>query len=143
MRKIFIISGVLNLLLLMSCDIESSDNGKLDGFWLLNKIDSLPNGKTTDYSNQSIFWSFQYDLLQLSNLNDNNIIYRFEKNSKQLYLHNPCMFDRALGDSLVTNVDVLRPYGVNSLNETFNIVDLSSSNMILESPVLRLHFVKH
>ena len=53
------------------------------------------------------------------------------------------MFDRALGDTLVTDMGVLRPYGVNSLNETFNIVDLSSSNMVLESPVLRLHFVKH
>ena len=143
MRKSFMISSVLCLLLLVSCDIESSDNGKLDGFWLLNQVDSLSKGTTLDYSSQRIFWSFQYDLLQLSNLNDNTIIYRFVRNSNQLNLNNPCMFDRALGDTLVTDIGVLRPYGVNSLNETFNIVDLSSSNMVLESPVLRLHFVKH
>ncbi len=143
MRKSFMISSVLCLLLLVSCDIESSDNGKLDGFWLLNQVDSLSKGTTLDYSSQRIFWSFQYDLLQLSNLNDNTIIYRFVRNSNQLNLNNPCMFDRALGDTLVTDMGVLRPYGVNSLNETFNIVDLSSSNMVLESPVLRLHFVKH
>lgn len=143
MRKSFMISSVLCLLLLVSCDIESSDNGKLDGFWLLNQVDSLSKGTILDYSNQRIFWSFQYDLLQLSNLNDNTIIYRFVRNSNQLNLNNPCMFDRALGDTLVTDMGVLRPYGVNSLNETFNIVDLSSSNMVLESPVLRLHFVKH
>ena len=143
MRKSFIISSVLSLLLLISCDIESSNNGKVDGFWHLSQVDSLSNGKATDYSNQRIFWSFQYDLLQLSNLNDNTIIYRFEKKANQLNLNNPCMFDRTLGDTLVTDIDILRPYGVNSLNESFNIVDLTNSDMILESPVLRLHFIKH
>lgn len=29
-----------------SCELESSDNGKLDGFWHLESIDSLENGKT-------------------------------------------------------------------------------------------------
>jgi hypothetical protein len=141
MRKTLIISSILSLLFFVSCDIESSNNGKLDGFWYLNQVDSL--SKATNLDKQRIFWSFQYDLLQLSNLNDNTIIYRFEKNNNRLILKNPCMFDRTLGDTLVTDVEVLRPYGVNSLNETFNIVNLSNSDMILESPVLRLHFIKH
>lgn len=143
MRKTIFISSVLSLLFLISCDIESSDNGKLDGFWFLNQVDSLSNGKATSLCNQRIFWSFQYDLLQLSNLEDNTIIYRFGKNGNQLKLNNPCMFDRTIGDTLVTDVEVLRPYGVNSLDETFIIVTLSNSDMVLESPVLRLHFIKH
>ena len=53
------------------------------------------------------------------------------------------MFDRADGDSLVTDVEVLRPYGVNSLQESFKVVSLESRTMILESPVLRLHFKKY
>ena len=143
MRKIFIILSIMSLSFLTSCEIETSDNGKLDGFWLLDQVDTLNNSTKCTYVDHRITWSFQYNLLQLSNLADKTILYKFEKTGKVLKLNNPCMFDRSIGDTLITDVDVLRQYGVNSLNESFTIMDITNSNMVLESDILRLHFVKH
>lgn len=143
MRKWFIIPGFLSLMFLCGCELETTDNGDLDGYWHLEQVDSLAGQRSIDYSQNKIFWSIQFELLQLSNLEDNTIIYRLVYDNRQLTLANPCMFDRADGDTLVTHVDVLRQYGVNSLQENFKVVTLESRTMVLESPVLRLHFRKY
>lgn len=46
-----------------SCELESSDNGKFDGFWHLESIDSLENGKTVDMSKLHVFWGIEYKLI--------------------------------------------------------------------------------
>lgn len=143
MRKWFIIQGFLSLIFLYGCELETTDNGDLDGYWHLEQVDSLAGQRSVDYGQSHIFWSIQFELLQLTNLEDNTIVYKLDYNNRQLTLANPCMFDRADGDTLVTNVEVLRPYGVNSLQESFKVVSLESRKMILESPVLRLHFKKY
>lgn len=143
MRKWFIIQGFLSLMFLCGCELETTDNGDLDGYWHLEQVDSLAGQRSVDYGQSHIFWSIQFELLQLTNLEDNTIVYKLDYNNRQLTLANPCMFDRADGDTLVTNVEVLRPYGVNSLQESFKVVSLESRKMILESPVLRLHFKKY
>jgi hypothetical protein len=143
MRKWFIIPGFLSLMFLCGCELETTDNGDLDGYWHLEQVDSLAGQRSVDYGQSNIFWSIQFELLQLSNLEDNTIIYKLVYDNRQLTLANPCMFDRADGDTLVTNVEVLRQYGVNALQENFKVVTLESRTMVLESPVLRLHFKKY
>ena len=143
MRKWFIIPGFLSLMFLCGCELETTDNGDLDGYWHLEQVDSLAGQRSIDYGQSNIFWSIQFELLQLSNLEDNTIIYKLVYANRQLTLANPCMFDRADGDTLVTNVEVLRQYGVNALQESFKVVTLESRTMVLESPVLRLHFRKY
>lgn len=143
MRKWFIIPGFLSLMFLCGCELETTDNGDLDGYWHLEQVDSLAGQRSIDYGQSNIFWSIQFELLQLSNLEDNTIIYKLVYDNHQLTLANPCMFDRADGDTLVTNVEVLRQYGVNALQENFKVVTLESRTMVLESPVLRLHFKKY
>lgn len=143
MRKWFIIPGFLSLMFLCGCELETTDNGDLDGYWHLEQVDSLAGQRSIDYGQSNIFWSIQFELLQLSNLEDNTIIYKLVYDNRQLTLANPCMFDRADGDTLVTNVEVLRQYGVNALQENFKVVTLESRTMVLESPVLRLHFRKY
>ena len=143
MRKWFIIQGFLSLIFLYGCELETTDNGDLDGYWHLEQVDSLAGQRSIDYGQSNIFWSIQFELLQLSNLEDNTIIYKLVYDNRQLTLANPCMFDRADGDTLVTNVEVLRQYGVNALQENFKVVTLESRTMVLESPVLRLHFRKY
>ena len=55
LTKLFVTTVVAALLMsLASCEIETSDNGELDGFWHLERIDSLEKGKTVDCSNQLI-----------------------------------------------------------------------------------------
>ena len=143
MRKWFIIQGFISLIFLYGCELETTDNGDLDGYWHLEQVDSLAGQRSIDYGQSNIFWSIQFELLQLSNLEDNTIVYKLVYDNRQLTLANPCMFDRADGDTLVTNVEVLRQYGVNALQESFKEVSLDSRAMILESPVLRLHFKKY
>ena len=143
MKKLFFAVGVVSVLLLSGCDLESSDNGDLDGFWIMERVDSLSNHSVCDYSNHPAFWSFQYNLLQLSNVYDNTIIYQFEKDKDRLMLKNPCMFDRTWGDTLITDFEVLRPYGINAINESFMVKSLNGGNMVLESSLLRLYLKKH
>lgn len=143
MRKWFIMLSVLSLFFLVGCTLETTDNGDLDGYWHLEQIDSLTSQRSVDYGQARIFWSIQFKLLQLSDLENNTIIYNLVYDNRQLTLADPCMFDRTDGDTLVTDVEVLRRYGVNALQENMKVVSLQSDRMILESPVLRLHFKKY
>lgn len=43
-------------LLLTSCDIETSDNGDLDGYWHLVRVDTLATGVSSDLSETRVFW---------------------------------------------------------------------------------------
>ena len=143
MRKWFIMLSVLRLFFLVGCELETTDNGDLDGYWHLEQVDTLSSQRSVDYGQARIFWSIQFKLLQLSDLENNTIIYNLVYDNQQLTLADPYMFDRADGDSLVTDVEVLRRYGVNALQENMKVVSLQSDRMILESPVLRLHFKKY
>ena len=143
MRKWFIMLSVLSLFFLVGCTLETTDNGDLDGYWHLEHIESLSSQRSVDYGQARIFWSIQFKLLQLSDLHNNTIIYNLVYDNNQLTLAEPYMSDRADGDTLVTDVEVLRPYGVNALQENMKVVSLQSDKMILESPILRLHFKKY
>ena len=52
------------------------------------------------------------------------------------------MNNRDVNDTLLTNVDVLRPLGVNELAEHFFVERLSGKRMVLRGKMLRLHFRK-
>lgn len=143
MRRLFFLFSIVCLAALSACDIESSGNGDLDGYWRLEQVDSLNGRQGVAYADKQIFWSFQHDLIELSNLHDNSIIYRLKEENRVLFLEQPCMFDRADGDTRITDLEVLRPYGVNALQEQFRIVSLESEVLVLESPVLRLSFRKY
>lgn len=143
MKSWFVVLLIVCLAVLSACDIDTSKNGDLDGYWRLEQIDSLANHQTVPCADRHIFWSFQHDLVELSNLHDNNIIYRLKEANQVLHLDDPCMFDRTDGDALITDVEILRPYGVNSLQEQFRIITLDSETLVIESFMLRLYFRKY
>lgn len=143
MKKCMMILGVLGILFLTGCDFDTQDNGDLDGFWHLERVDTLATNQSVDYSQARIFWSFQHKLLQLSDLENNTIIYEFDTDGTHIVLVRPCMFDRSDGDTLVTDLKVLEPYGVNSLMEYLTIVSLDKERMVLKSAELMLHFKKY
>ena len=65
---------------LTSCDIETSGNGKLDGYWHMTAVDTIATGGTADLSQKRLFWGVQHKLINLSD-RDNlayNIWMRFE-----------------------------------------------------------------
>lgn len=131
-----------------SCELESSDNGKLDGFWHLESIDSLENGKTVDMSKLHVFWGIEYKLIAATQYDNNTerMFFRFEQTSDSLKITqafiNHGHQDNG-GDIPLTEVtNDLRYYGINNLPEGFAKEALGGSKMILRSKTLRLKFKK-
>lgn len=132
------------VVLLSSCEIETSSNGDFDGMWHLRRIDTLATNTACDMSNESIYWLVEADLIVLDDKSGNNedIIMLFELTGDSLHLYSPYIYDRESGDREIEGIEQLQPYGVNAIDETFGISSLSSGKMVLESTELRLTFKK-
>lgn len=140
------------LMSLYSCEIETSDNGKLDGFWHLERVDSLNNGKTADYSNKKIFWGVQLRLIETTD-HDNNAInslyLRFKQTADSIYInnvyenhwHEDNNYSDIGGDiPVVAPNNDTRHYGINAIPEGFLKERLDGSKMVLRSNTLRMTF---
>ena len=130
---------------LASCELETHDNGKLDGFWHLTQIDTLTTGGIKNVSDDKLFWSVQSLLLELSDrsaIDNPKYIFRFSNRSDSLLLYNARLSDRRQGDPALESVEPLQQYGVNSLDEKFAVEALTGSKMILKSDTVRLRFTK-
>lgn len=148
MKKIFILL-IVSLPLLVSCELETSDNGDLDGFWHLTTVDTLANGVQTDMVSQKIFWSFQKDLLQLRGSTDSEkelqeFYLRFVLKDDQLLLSDIHLRDREKDDPQVdeTTMPLIYKYGIRQLQETFKVLKLDNKEMIIQNNTLRLRFTK-
>ena len=140
-RKIIYIASVAVMLFtITSCELETSGNGKLDGFWHLEKIDTIATGGICDLSEGNVFWAFQHKLLELNGYT--TCLCRFSHANGVLSVSEPYRYDRENGDELLTEPTLLIPYGINSLEEDFSVEALSNSRMVLNSGDLRLHFTK-
>lgn len=127
-----------------SCELETSDNGDLDGMWHLVSVDTLSTSGRKDMSSIKIFWSFQSHLLQIDDKSGehNSVLFRFEHNDGFLKIYNPYIYDRDNGDRPLYDVQMLMPFGVNALEENFSVDRLDGSKMTLSTQYLRLHFKK-
>ena len=126
------------------CTLEMSENGDLDGFWNLREIDTLANGRKGNVKDERIYWSIQLNMIDVRFVDDKykECVMRFEKNKDTITINTPCYFNHTDGDVLLTDEEPLRPYGINSLNESFVIESLNNSYMTLKSKRLRLFFKK-
>lgn len=147
MKKI--IYMLFAMVLMTSCDLETSDNGDLDGFWQLTQLDSLTTSgdvkSTQDMRYSGWYWCVQHKLLEIRDYNDasHNIFFRFEKTSNTLRLYSPISDNRAISDSIVSNPNTLKPLGIQSLDETMTIEQMTSEKMVLNNRVLRFHLRKY
>lgn len=144
-KSLFVfLCAVACALVMVSCDkLESSDNGNLDGNWHLTRIDTLSTGGTLDLSGQRRFVAIQMHLAQFFDADGGTMcLSRFEHAGDTLRFHDFCLHDRASGDPALDNVELLRPYGINSLDEAFSVITLTSGKMTLEGNALRLWFTK-
>ncbi len=127
---------------LQSCSVETSDNGYLDGFWYAESIDSL-SGVKAEGVYDDCYWKVQFKLLSIRRSTTlEEYFFRFEKTGDSLILSQPHKAISQGVDSLLPDNQELLPLGIQSLEERFHIVKLSSSRMILDSPKLRLRFRK-
>ena len=124
----------------VSCSLETSDNGKLDGFWRMVSIDTIATQGTLNTENK--YWAFQYNLLRVQNQNHYyHYLLRFKYTGDSLIVSEPYKATE-FGDTLLTTADSLKPFGINSTEEHFKIVYLSSKRMELKSQILNLKFRK-
>ena len=141
--KLFI-TFIIGLLVFTSCDIETSGNGKLDGYWHLVKVDTLQTGGSLDLSNSKIFWSVQSNLLDMIDRQGDagELLFTFEHKGDSLLLSNPYIPKWDGDDTPIDDVAKLRPFGINSLNQKFLIESLSGGKMMIKDDRLRLCFKK-
>lgn len=144
LRIVVFIIAAISCFATTNCTIERSNNWRLDGYWHLGMIDTLQTGGVLDLSQKRLFWAFQVRLLQVVD-RDNKLgsyIFRFdyEKKGTKLTLFEPRIYDKVSGDPEVKNPEVYKAYGINELKETFEIKELTSSSMVLESGGLLLRF---
>ncbi|MGI6222578.1 MAG: lipocalin-like domain-containing protein [Prevotella sp.] len=143
MRKSIFFFLAFVAVLFASCELESPDNGDLDGFWHLTSVDSLQTGGNAEVSKQLIFWSVQGSLLDITQSTTGaDYIFRFTYQDNTLSLYDARINDRRKNDSLVTDVTELLPYGITSLTPRYTVEKLSGSKMILSNDTLRLSFTK-
>lgn len=134
-----------------SCELESSKNGDLDGFWHLESIDSLESGQTVDLSKRHVFWGIEHKLIAVreSDFGKSSFYFRFEQTSDSLnitevFLNHGHQDNGEDGGDIPQNevTDDLRYYGVNAIPEGFVKEALNGSKMILKSKTVRLNFRK-
>ena len=134
------LSVALSLLVFQSCELETSDNGNLDGNWQLMQIDTLATGGRNDVKDQQLFYAVQVRLLCLKAYNDNissDMYFHFEHTGDSLKLK-PASSD----GHVMYHVSSLRPYGINKELESFKVMLLNSERMQLRSDSLLLTFRK-
>lgn len=144
MRKLLYIFTML--LMLAACDIHTSNNGDLDGYWQLRSVDTLSSGMSCDMRDSMLFWSFQDNLLHVRDNKEeklDKVFMRFTISDKVMTLTNPIIDLRDSSDLVLTDTTFLRHYGIHDMPETLKVVTLNSSTMILENRVLRLNFRKY
>lgn len=144
LRIVVFIIAAISCFATTSCTIERSNNWRLDGYWHLGMIDTLQTGGVLDLSQKRLFWAFQVRLLQVVDRDgvlDSYLFYfDYTKKGKTLQVHHPRVYDKVAGDPVVEDQSVYKEYGINALSEPFEIKELTSSSLVLESDKLRLRF---
>ena len=143
MRKLLYIFFVL--LMFAACDIHTSDNGDLDGYWQLRSVDTLSTGGTCDMRDSMRFWGFQANLLHVRYKNEKirKVLMRFNITDNVMILSDPIIDLRDSSDILFTDTTILWHYGIHDIPETLKVITLNSSTMVLENRVLRLNLRKY
>lgn len=146
------IFAILATATLASCEIETSDNGKLDGFWHLERVDTLATGNSADYSDRHIFWGVQLRLISATDTSTERFgkfYMRFSQTNDSLNItkmyenhwHEDSSMDDIGGDIPVPTVnDSVRHFGINAIPEGFAKEKLGGKRMVLRSKTLRLTF---
>lgn len=146
MRKIFyiLILGVL----FVSCELETSGNDELDGYWQMSQVDTLSTGGVADTREALVYWGIQGKLLQIR-FSENRkylgegFMFRFNREDDVLTLSSPILHHLYKTDEPINDVEVLKPYGIFDLEEAFDIEELNDHHMVLTNDVLRLHFRRY
>lgn len=146
MKKIFCLLAIC--FMLVSCELETSGNGNLDGYWQMSQVDTLETGGIADTRESLIYWAVQGKLLQIR-YSENNVylgeglLFRFTHENSLLTLSSPVIHHLYETDEPIDDVEILKPFGIYRLEEKFSVDLLDENNMVLTNDMLRLHFRRY
>lgn len=144
-----------------SCELHSSDNGALDNWWYLRRVDNVAEGTSTDYVEQRVFWGFIGNIMQTEKFTPRSMyIYRFHHEGNTLRVCEPRINSSKAKDTLLWAKDLvkLEPHGLHMkevtdskdpsktfFQEVFTIEKLDDNDMVLlnEDHTQRLHFIAY
>ena len=146
MRKLLFILTLC--ILVVSCELETSGNKELDGYWQMSQVDTLSTGGVADTREALVFWGVQGKLLQIrfsesGSFLGEGLLFRFNKDDKNLTLMSPVIHHLYEVDEPIDDVEVLKPFGIFHLEEVFDIENLDDNEMVLTNDSLRLYFRKY
>ncbi len=141
--SIYLIIGIS--LLLTSCHLVTSDNGDLDGLWQMTIMEDLQTGEVSDGRDNSVSWAFQGGMVQMNGntIPLNHVIGKFEKGGNSLRIYHMAIFTHSKGDTPIEDASMLEVVGITQLDENFQILELNSNTLRLESAAKRLTFRKY
>lgn len=146
MRKIVYLLALCAML--VSCEIETSGNKELDGYWQMSQVDTLSTGGVADTREALVYWGIQGNLLQIR-FSENGkflgegFLFRFNWEGNTLTLSSPIQHHLYETDEAIEDAEVLNPYGIFNLEEVFTIEKLDDHDMVLTNALLRLHFRRY
>lgn len=133
--------------ILASCELETSNNGDLDGRWYLREVEHWREGRVEEVKEKRIFWSFQVRLADLRNVERQTSVFcRFDhKSDGTLRLHDFYMNNHNESDPIMTDSTsaVLQYFMVRSMDETYYVESLNSKSMVLSNDSVRLKFIRY
>ena len=146
MRKLLFILTLC--MLIVSCELETSGNKELDGYWQMNQVDTLSTGGVADTREAMVFWGVQGKLLQIrfpesGSFLGEGLLFRFNKDDKNLTLSSPVIHHLYETDEPIEDVEILKPFGIFNLEDVFTIETLDDKEMVLTNNLLRLHFRRY
>lgn len=128
------------VLFLTSCELHRSTDG-LDGFWQLCTVDTLATGGTTDMRESQQTWCVQGSILEVRDMKmGQDFIFSFNHTIGHLTLFAPYISKREEGDIPITDPTIMNPWGIYHLEEHFDILENSSTRLVLRSDRLQLTF---
>jgi hypothetical protein len=143
------IAYILTLcVMLVSCELETSGNKELDGYWQMSQVDTLSTGGVADTREALVYWGVQGKLLQIR-FSENGkflgegLLFRFNRDNGMLTLSSPILHHLYETDEPISDVELLKPFGIFNLEEVFSIEELNDDVMVLASDTLRLHFRRY
>ncbi|MBQ0056497.1 MAG: lipocalin-like domain-containing protein [Bacteroidales bacterium] len=150
MKKLSLLSAISVIILSMTLTgCEVSGNGDLDGFWYMTRLDSIATGQSCDMRPARLSWSVQAKIIQFFDHEKNDLkripMARFEHDGNTLTISEAFIYNRMDGDEPLTadSLYLVRPYGVNSLPDTYHVEKLTSSRLQISDDVVRLYFEKY
>ena len=126
-----------------SCDFVTSDNGDLDGMWQMTFMEDQRTQEVTDARDKLVTWAFQGSLVQMNSVQIEEVTGEFSLEDNSLRIWNLNHFSHATGDTLMTDMPILRNLGIYSQNSSFHVLELSKSTLRLENDSVRISFRKY